>query len=170
MFTSARQVSETGRASLERWMIMHRHYFRGKDVLDFGCGQQPYRSLVEEMGGYYFGYDAPEFPNSQVTEPVGFLIPSDAHFDVILCNQVLTLVRDPLAMLKSFRSRCTVLMLTVDQSYRQFHPDDRWRWTESGLRTLLEAAGFYEHHHDEIFTVDLAPDYQLVLTRGVIAR
>ncbi len=68
----------------------------GKTVGYLGCGQQPMRKLIEELGGIYTGVDFSQ--NSQNTVQVLASITEvplpDNSFDVILCTEVLEHVPD----------------------------------------------------------------------------
>lgn len=68
----------------------------GKTVGDLGCGEQPMRNLIEELGGIYTGVDFSQ--NSQNTVQVLASITEvplpDNSFDVILCTEVLEHVPD----------------------------------------------------------------------------
>jgi SAM-dependent methyltransferase len=121
-------------------------------VLDVGCGAQPYRSLVHPEATYqaidhadaerHFGYAMPD-----TTYYEGDCWPlSDSSVDVVLSTETLEHVPDPPVYLgQAFR--CLKpggqLILTVPFAARwHFIPHDYWRFTPSGLRLLLTAAGF----------------------------
>jgi SAM-dependent methyltransferase len=121
-------------------------------VLDVGCGAQPYRSLfgsgVQYLGidtidaRTHFGYVVPDtkyFESS--TWPL-----SDGSIDFILCTEVLEHVSAPLQFLEE-AERCLVpggrILITVPFSARwHYIPFDYWRFTPTGLNTLLTASGF----------------------------
>lgn len=90
-------------------------YLSGR-VLDYGCGRQPYRGIVESAGGEYFGFDLPGFPANVSGErvvPAGYdLAIEENHghmtalhewtrkqgeLDCVLCTQVIQYI--PLAEL-----------------------------------------------------------------------
>jgi hypothetical protein len=85
-------------------------YLAGR-VLDFGCGKQPYRDIVEKAGGTYFGFDLPEFPANMSRKrvvPLGYNIAVEdrdgfdtalhswtiehGSFNTVLCTQVIQYV------------------------------------------------------------------------------
>jgi len=121
-------------------------------VLDVGCGAQPYRSLVNPEATYqgidhadaerHFGYSMPD-----TTYYEGDRWPcSDASADVVVSTETLEHVPDPQVYLAQ-AFRCLKpggrLILTVPFAARwHFIPHDYWRFTPSGLRRLLSAAGF----------------------------
>jgi SAM-dependent methyltransferase len=121
-------------------------------LLDVGCGAQPYRHLVPP-GVRYQGIDRVE-----TRAAFGYSVPDtlyyegdrwpveDASVDWILCSEVLEHVERPAAFLDE-AFRCLKpggrLLLTVPFSARwHYIPHDYWRYTPSGLRVLLDGAGF----------------------------
>jgi hypothetical protein len=84
-------------------------YLSGR-VLDYGCGKQPYRDIVEAAGGTYFGFDLPWLPanvSDEIVEPgldmstalrdgydTAFYSWAIEHgyFDAVLCTQVIQYV------------------------------------------------------------------------------
>jgi SAM-dependent methyltransferase len=123
-------------------------------VLDVGCGAQPYRCLLGPGVKYvaidtadaeaHFGYSMPDTIYYRGDEwPVA---PESA--DVVLCTETLEHVLQPHEMLmQAFRALRPggTLLLTVPFSARwHYVPYDYWRFTPSGLKHLLEGAGFGE--------------------------
>ena len=122
-------------------------YFNEKDVLDYGCGQQPYRDIVVFGGGRYTGYDDPRLPASTVTELVG-----DDHdsftYDVVLCTQVVQYVRDierflGVIRLDLLREKGS-LVITWPTNWPEVEKEDLFRYTLSGMANRLHEAGFSE--------------------------
>lgn len=121
-------------------------------ILDVGCGAQPYRQLLHADDRYlgidiaaardHFGYSFPETRYyTGDTWPV-----ADASADLILCTETLEHVRDPGLFLneaaRAARPGAT-LLITVPFSARwHFIPHDYWRFTPSSLRDLLDSHGF----------------------------
>ncbi len=120
-----------------------------KDLLlvDFGCGNMPYREVIEPMVGKYLGVDLEMNPkaehhidfDSKTTLP-------DNYCDIILSNQVLEHVdsaagylQEALRILKPGGS-----IICSTHGYWFYHPtpNDYWRWTSSGLRRTIETEGF----------------------------
>ena len=70
------------------------------------------------------------------------------RYDVVICDQVLEHVVDPVAAARTLRSLCrpgATCIVTVPFLYRIHNsPSDYWRFTPAGLRVLLERAGFVE--------------------------
>jgi SAM-dependent methyltransferase len=121
-------------------------------VLDVGCGEQPYRSLLTHAKSYQgldiaesderFGYARPDtLFVSGYPWPV-----ADASADLVLCTEVLEHVLEPADLLREVR-RCMRpggrLLMTVPFAARwHFVPYDYWRFTPSGITHLLHGAGF----------------------------
>ena len=121
-------------------------------VLDVGCGAQPYRPLVDSQATYigidtieskaHFGYELPGvlyFSGS--SWPV-----ADSSVDLVLCTETMEHVMNPELLLDEV-SRCLVpggtVLLTVPFAARwHFIPYDYWRFTPSGLASLLQSGGF----------------------------
>ena len=120
-------------------------------VLDFGCGDRPYRPLFETCfdthGGEYVGADLPGNDAADLTiAPDGRVPAGDGAFDVVLSAQVLEHVADPGGYLREARRLLKpggTLLLSTHGVWR-YHPDPRdlWRWTSEGLRWVLTRAGF----------------------------
>jgi len=121
-------------------------------IVDVGCGAQPYRSLLEPDVEYVgidtydaksvFGY---ETPDTRYYDGFSWPLP-DASTDTVLATETLEHVSEPRQFL-SEASRVLRdggrIILTVPFSARwHYIPADYWRFTPSGLRRLLEDAGF----------------------------
>jgi len=135
-------------------------------LVDVGCGAQPYRALLPAAVRYValdlanaeeaFGY-AP----SDVTRFDGGRWPAVTQdADVILCTEVLEHVLEPALMLREAFAALKPggrLLLTVPFAARwHFVPHDYFRYTPSGLKHLLEAAGFRDvivHARGDALTV-----------------
>lgn len=120
---------------------------RSLTLIDFGCGDMPYRSVIEPMVGKYLGVDLDINPSadyhidydSKTTLPDNFC-------DIILSNQVLEHVDSP----HSYLSEAYRLlkpggsMILTTHGYWYYHPTpyDYWRWTSAGLKKTIEADGF----------------------------
>lgn len=114
-------------------------------VLDFGCADQPYRSLLP-AGAAYVGADLAGNPAADVAIGADGRLPlPDAQFDAILSTQVLEHVDDPGVYL----AECARLLkpggrlLLSTHGFMIYHPDpdDYWRWTGAGLRRAVAQAG-----------------------------
>jgi SAM-dependent methyltransferase len=121
-------------------------------LVDVGCGAQPYRSLVPVAAKYvgidtsdakdHFGYEVPDtLYFSGDRWPI-----ADASADFVLCAETLEHVRDSREFLaEAFRCLTPggTIVITVPFAARwHFIPHDYWRFTPSGLDTLLQTCGF----------------------------
>ncbi len=119
------------------------------EMLDYGCGGQPYRALFETRVSRYVGADvslARGIVPDVLFEP-GKQVPlADQSFDTIASTQVLEHVADPHVYLSEcdrlLRSRGT-LLISVPMQWRHHEvPFDYWRFTRYGLINLLESHRF----------------------------
>src|SRR5689334_14079281 len=94
MYESWFELSNYDRSCLRMFMERVVPWAARGDVLDYGCGRQPYADLIREWGMYY-GYDDPSFPDSHVEAEVGDQDPLSRDWDAIVCNEVISLVDDP---------------------------------------------------------------------------
>jgi SAM-dependent methyltransferase len=121
-------------------------------VADIGCGAQPFRDLLAPGVRYIgvdiaeaeaqFGYRSPDTRYFQ-----GERLPlEDGEVTHILCTETLEHVRTPAPFLAELARALRPggqLILTVPFAARwHFVPHDYWRFTPSGLTSLLEQAGF----------------------------
>lgn len=119
-------------------------YLRGR-VLDLGCGNRPYRSMLVNVAEYV-AYDIDR--NGSRPEIVGIAqrLPfQDATFDGILSTQVIEHVCEPWVMIEEIGRVLRpggILLLSAPQSWRLHEvPHDYFRYTSYGLRHLIERAG-----------------------------
>jgi len=115
-------------------------------VLDYGCGDMPYRGLLPE-GVVLVGADLPGNPAAAVElRPDGGVVSEDHAFDAVISTQVLEHVPDPGLYLSEcfrlLRPGGRLLLSTV--GIQIYHPDpaDYWRWTCAGLQRATREAGF----------------------------
>ncbi len=122
---------------IERWSI--REFMRENAalltgrVLDYGCGDMPYKDLVR---GEYVPYE-----------------PTDKHprmaqvsFDAIMCNQVSQYVnRFDKTLREMYHSLKHEghLVMTFATNWDEVEDTDLFRYTNVGMSMLLELAGFY---------------------------
>jgi SAM-dependent methyltransferase len=116
-------------------------------LVDFGCGDMPYRELIDPMVGKYLGVDLEMNPKAE--HHIGFdsktTLP-DNYCDIVLSNQVLEHVDTPQGYLQEALrilkpGGCAIIST---HGYWFYHPtpNDYWRWTSAGLRKTIEAEGF----------------------------
>ena len=119
----------------------------GSRVLDYGCADQPYRSLVP-ASCEYVGADLPGNPRATIDlAPDGTVPAPDGSFDAILSTQVLEHVDDPARYLEECRRLLApggkLLLSTHGLMIAHADPIDRWRWTGEGLRHIVGRTGLH---------------------------
>ncbi|MGH2915570.1 MAG: class I SAM-dependent methyltransferase [Solirubrobacteraceae bacterium] len=122
-------------------------------LVDVGCGAQPYRGLLSADTRYLgldiygadegFGYSMPVVRRFAEGGPWPV---DDASADVVLATETLEHVADPGQFVAEARRVLLPggrLIITVPFAARwHYIRHDYWRFTPSGLRLLLEGAGF----------------------------
>lgn len=121
----------------------------GARVIDVGCGVQPYRGY---FAGFqrYVAFDSPLHPDSGAGADVfgdATALPfAGACADAVLCTEVMEHVPDPAAIIAEVRRVLAPgghLILSVPFTWHiHDEPHDYWRFTEYGLRLVLERGGF----------------------------
>ena len=126
------------RKPLVEWL--RRQQVTGRRVLDVGCGDRPYDSLLVGAAEIV-GFDVPGSPHADVHGSIEAIPLADAGFDVVLCLQVLEHVPDPAAAVRELRRvvRPGGRVLASTHGVYPFHPNpnDLWRWTHTGLEHLF---------------------------------
>ena len=116
-------------------------------VVDFGCGQMPYRAFAPAAVSEYVGVDHdPANDQATIICPIENTPLDDATFDYVLSTQVLEHVPDPQLVLQEM---ARVLkpggdaLVTVPQAWELHEePHDYYRYTPFGLTVLAERCGF----------------------------
>jgi SAM-dependent methyltransferase len=147
--TFVEEVPVERRAILEFVAAAARAIPEGARVLDAGAGDAPYSELFAhtELRTSDWSNSPHEGGRSaDIVAPLHSLPVPDGSFDAVLCTQVLEHVPDPAVVLSEL---CRVLVpggsLWLSVPFvGQLHeePFDFFRYTEYGLRSLVEAAGF----------------------------
>jgi SAM-dependent methyltransferase len=123
----------------------------GNTVLDVGCGNQPFRALVEAQGLSYVGMDV----SQSAVLPVDFIAHIDrplpkaleeaGPFDVIICTEVMEHVADWAEAFRNFSillSDDGVLLLTCPHFYPLHEePFDYWRPTRYAIEHYANTHG-----------------------------
>src|SRR5262245_485168 len=117
----------------------------GRLVVDMGCGDMPYRTLVESRGARYVGCDID--PDAPVQITPGQPVPlDDASATLVVSFQVLEHVWDLTWYLGECRRLLApggrLLLSTHGTWLYHPHPTDYRRWTKDGLVREIEAQGF----------------------------
>jgi SAM-dependent methyltransferase len=123
-------------------------YYRG-DVLDVGCGQSPYRFLLDEETTRYVGIDildGDRFDSSGADTILfdGAEIPfPDRSFDAVVCTEVLEHVEDFQGLVDEVHRVMKddgEALFTVPWSARwHYAPHDYFRFSPSALATIFVA-------------------------------
>lgn len=119
-------------------------------VLDYGCGQQPYRDIVESIkpfgGPIYQGFDQIDFPGNVSGENIGEGDPLSVQgWGTILCTQVLQFVPDVRELLRRFNWSLQLhgyLVMTYATNWAEVEPGDLHRFTKAGMERMLKETGF----------------------------
>lgn len=117
-------------------------------LVDFGCGDMPYREVIEPHVGKYLGVDLEMNPKAE--HHIGFdsktTLP-DNYADIVLSNQVLEHVDTPEGYLKEalriLKPGGSIILTTHGYWFYHPTPNDYWRWTAAGLRKIVEAEGYH---------------------------
>ena len=117
------------------------------NVLDIGCGQSPYKFLLNEKETRYFGIDivaANEFGynNPDITAFDGKNIPfADNTFDAVICTEVLEHVQEFQYLIDEIHrttKKNADIIVTIPWSARYHYiPYDYFRYTPSSLKTMF---------------------------------
>lgn len=110
-------------------------------VLDVGCGEQPYRTLLPADCDYV-GVDVEQHPGVAAVIRPGEPWPlEDSSFDAVLCTQVLEHDSDPshtLAEIERVLRPGGTAVITVPFAYNEHHvPHDYRRWSAAGAGALV---------------------------------
>lgn len=114
-------------------------------LFDVGCGEKPYKSIFARKVTKYVGID--KHGNvADIKKDFLEAVISDRSYDTVLCTQVLEHTPEPQKFLnKIYRilRKDGILILTVPfTGSLHEEPNDFFRYTQFGLRYLLEKAGF----------------------------
>ena len=114
-------------------------------VLDYGCGDKPYRELLPS-GCRYLGADLPGNVHADLLiNSEGKVAAADASCDFVLSKQVLEHVEDPATYLREchrvLKPGGKLLLTTHGLMFYHPHPLDLWRWTAEGLKLSVQQAG-----------------------------
>jgi SAM-dependent methyltransferase len=120
-------------------------------LVDYGCGNAPYKPLFDDRVEKYVACDFPgnAFANTTIDKDGTLPLPSEIA-DVVLSSQVLEHVAEPAKYLaESYRVLKSngVFICSTHGAWR-YHPDpcDFRRWTSYGLRYDIERIGFSVEH------------------------
>lgn len=145
------------RRGLYRGILRNRHYLKGR-LLDFGCGNKPYASIIDVSEYIGLDYDT-EVSRRNILKTVdvfydGKTIPfPDHHFDAVFSSEVLEHVFNPDEILPEIRRVMKPgahLLLTCPFYWPEHEqPYDYARYTSFGLKHLMEKNGFEVVHYEK---------------------
>jgi hypothetical protein len=159
------EIRSMQRAAIE--LFLAAQDFTGS-VLDYGCGTQPYRAIVEANGGDYHGYNRGIYPGGS-KQDIGPDHPLDTNWDVILSTQMLQYVPDVWGLLERFRDAASRLVLTVATNWPEVEPEDLYRFTQTGITAVLEDVGWEIREHRQLGSVPFGDREQMALGYGIVA-
>jgi SAM-dependent methyltransferase len=117
----------------------------GQMLIDMGCGNMPYRRLIEDAGIVYKGADIDGTVDLRIGSDGRIDLPNDSA-DAVLSVQVLEHVFDLDAYCGEIRRLLhadgTLFLSTHGTWLYHPHPEDHRRWTRTGLIGDLESRGF----------------------------
>lgn len=141
-----RLIADLQTASIYRDLNKHLRYFSGR-LLDIGCGNSPFRHLLDPARSQYQGIDITEassfgYRNPDVIYYDGNAIPfPNESFDALLCTEVLEHVADPSQLIEEMHRVLRakgVGIITVPWAARfHYQPFDYHRYTPSMLQKLF---------------------------------
>ncbi|MDA2918201.1 class I SAM-dependent methyltransferase [Desulfobacterota bacterium AH_259_B03_O07] len=116
-------------------------------LIDMGCGNKPYLSILDPFTIKYIGLDLPSNKKADIfLSPDGRAPLSDNYADIILSTQVLEHVDSPANYLfECYRLlKPGGLIILSTHGYWCYHPSptDFWRWTGPGIKKTIENACF----------------------------
>lgn len=119
----------------------------GDSLLDYGCGNKPYKTLFSRKFKTYTGADLVGNPDADLLiDSEGKVQCADNSFDCVLSSQVLEHVTSPQRYLAEARRvlRPGGSLILSTHGIWPYHPDptDFWRWTIDGLQEEIKRSGF----------------------------
>ncbi len=143
----------------------------GSTVLDYGCGQQPYRELIEDAGGEYAAYDRKDFGGNVSKVDLGDPRLLDKQWDIVVSTQAIQYVPGPdvwLGHIRRMLSDGGLLVMTYPSTWPIIR-DELWHFTSLGMELLLRTAGFSVLRHELRAAIPL-DGFELPVGYGVVAR
>jgi SAM-dependent methyltransferase len=113
-------------------------------IVDVGSGAfEPYKDLFDSVDGIYVSMD--RFERASLQGDAKAIPVASGRADLVLCTEVLEHLPDPhraLAEMYRVLTPAGFLVLTVPLVWGEHHGMDYYRWTEAGLRRMLQRVGF----------------------------
>lgn len=117
----------------------------GQNLVDMGCGDMPYRRLIEDMGISYKGADLDDSVDLRIGVDGKVGLPSNsvhAVLSVQVLEHVLDLDKYCGEIRRLLRLDGTLFLSTHGSWLYHPHPEDHRRWTRTGLAADLQSRGF----------------------------
>jgi SAM-dependent methyltransferase len=127
-------------------------YLRSGRFLDVGCGMKPYETLFSKSASVYIGIDHPvtqkgsygSLTRADIFSDSARLPLDNSSFDTVICTQVLEHVNDPCNKISEIARVLKpggTVVISVPCAWPLHEvPHDYFRYTEFGLKSLLESA------------------------------
>lgn len=174
-YWNSRTVRELERDSIRGYLegAARNGYVAGA-TLDYGCGRQPYRDVVENAGATYVGYDRDVYPGAVAPGRQG---PDDpwaptGAWRTIICTQVVQYVVDVEELLWRFVDGLAAgghLVITWPTCWDEVEPTDLHRFTRAGMLRMLTEVGFALEHCERRAEIELG-GFRFPLGYGAVAR
>ena len=122
-------------------------YARGR-LLDVGCGHMPFRRALQKGVEKYDSLDIERRVEgvTYVGSALDMHMIGDGQYDTVICSTVLEHVPRPFQAVKEMRrvlKKDGIILLSVPHMSRLHEiPHDYFRFTEYGIREMLEKQGF----------------------------
>lgn len=116
----------------------------GKSVVDWGRGTKPITKYIS--GNYkYLGIDKLDHVGADMVVNISSQVWLKELYDIAFCMEVLEHVESPEVLIQNIKSNLKPtgkLYMSVPFMYPVHSPEDYWRFTDIGLKLLLERNGF----------------------------
>lgn len=117
----------------------------GRRVIDWGMGTKPVIRYCKGQPAFYMGLDKLDHVGATRVCDIGKEVVLNQLFEIAFCMEVLEHVPDTKQLLKNIYWNLTDgadFYLSVPFMFRVHSPEDYWRFTDQGLRLILENSGF----------------------------
>lgn len=152
-------IRNLGMIGIEPFLTKYKDYFNGR-VLDYGCGEQPYKDLVS---GKYVPYD-----DGYHAKRKGKTFPKySGHFDTVLLTQVIQFLPRLGKVISSFDT--DHLVITFPVNWYIVQREDLFRYTPNGLKYILRKCGFKTIVSENLSHIKFK-DITFPLQHGIIAE
>ena len=139
-------------------------------VLDFGCGEQPFKKIIDSCGYIYHSYDIQQNSKSSVKFTLIDDIPTD-FYDLVIFSDVLEHCYNQHAILEDVFSKLKkngILIVTTPFLYREHEqPHDYWRMTSSCVEITFSKYGEVIHSYKIGNAADVA---RVSINEGIISK